>query len=86
MAGEHLTELKPYHASLAEKDAEIVALRAELDAALARVAELEAGMREIAQDKGAFGRDPHTHANTIENMQAIARALLTTQEHPHAAR
>jgi hypothetical protein len=31
MVGEHLTELKPYHAALAEKDAEIARLRTALD-------------------------------------------------------
>jgi hypothetical protein len=51
-----------------------------LNTALARIGQLEAGLREIAKGEGEFSRDPLTHAtNTIESMKAIATATLKGQ-------
>ena len=50
------------------------------------VAYLRAALREIAKARGAYSRDPLTHAgNTIESMAEIAKAALAhTWEIPDA--
>lgn len=41
-----------------------------------------AALQEIVQGKGAFSRDPLTHAsNTIDNMKALARAAIEAATH-----